>query len=120
VSQGIRKDGSVNKINPVQVDGLYRPEQTTNITSPPAASRLSEEIFSSFADGNGNVEVNQLDQAGQVISTVDEAGSSVSDIERNADNLITSSVDGRGVKDALPSLVILPPLNMMRWGTWSL
>jgi YD repeat-containing protein len=59
---------------------------------------LSEEIFSSFASGNGNVEVTQLDQAGQVISTVDEAGSSVSDIERNADNLITSSVDGRGIK----------------------
>jgi RHS repeat-associated protein len=98
VYQGVRKDGSVNKINPVQVEGLYRPEATTNITSPPVASRLSEEIFSSFADGNGNVEVSQLDQAGQVISTFDEEGSVVSDIERNADNLITSAVDGKGVK----------------------
>ncbi|NJL52132.1 MAG: RHS repeat protein [Hydrococcus sp. SU_1_0] len=98
VEQGIRKDGSVNKINPVQVEGLYRPEQTTNISSPPPANRLSEEIFSSFADGNGNVEVSQLDQAGQVISTVDQEGSSLSDLERNEDNLITSSVDGKGIK----------------------
>jgi len=98
VSQGVRKDGSVNKINPVQVEGLYRPEATTNITSPPSAHRLSEEIFSSFADGNGNVEVSQLDQAGQVIQSLDEVGSSVSSIERNADNLITSTVDGKGVK----------------------
>jgi RHS repeat-associated protein len=98
VDRGVRKDGSVNKINPVQVEGLYRPEATTNITSPPVASRLSEEIFSSFADGNGNVEVSQLDQAGQVISTFDEEGSSVSSVERNEDNLITSTVDGKGVK----------------------
>jgi YD repeat-containing protein len=98
VYQGVRKDGSVNKINPVQVEGLYRPEATTNITSPPSAHRLSEEIFSSFASGNGNVEVSQLDQAGQVISTFDEEGSSLSSVERNEDNLITSTVDGKGVK----------------------
>jgi YD repeat-containing protein len=59
---------------------------------------LSEKIFSSFADGNGNVEVSELDQAGQVVSSLDREGSSVSDIERNADNLISSSVDGRGFK----------------------
>ncbi|MEA5534957.1 RHS repeat-associated core domain-containing protein [Crocosphaera sp. XPORK-15E] len=92
--RAILKDGSQLDFDPVQVQGLYQPNQTTNLFSAPSAFRLGA-VESVYRDANGNIRRTLLDQAGQLVSASDEVGVLPS-IERNEENLITRSIDGRG------------------------
>ncbi len=89
-----RKDGSVVRVNPVQTQGLYSPEATINPLSSPVA-RTTNDAVSSYANGNGNVRVTELDQAGQLVNARDGEGVLPS-VARNEANLVTSRTDGRG------------------------
>ncbi|MGR3278684.1 FG-GAP-like repeat-containing protein [Acaryochloris marina NIES-2412] len=94
VTQGIRKDGSVVQVAPVAVQGLYRPELTTNPLAAPEVFTLGA-VESAYADGNGNITLSTLDQAGQAVFRLDGEGNQGA-VDRNSDNLVTQSTDGRG------------------------
>jgi YD repeat-containing protein len=94
VTRAVRPDGSVVQVNTVEVQGLYRPEQTLNPFSAPVAKDLGAAV-ASYADGNGNVVRTLLDSSGQTISSTDGAGF-MPTVERNADNMVTKSTDARG------------------------
>ena len=89
-----RKDGSVVRVNPVQTQGLYSPEATINPLSSPVAGPTNDAV-SSYANGNGNVRVTELDQAGQLVNAWDREGLLPS-VARNKYNLVTSRTNGRG------------------------
>ena len=93
-SRAIRKDGTELMVAPVQVQGLYRPEETIDPLNAPVAFVLGgAESFS--ADASGNVVQSTLDNAGQVVSSTDSSGFLPS-VERNDENLVTQRTDGRG------------------------
>ena len=94
VTKGIRKDGSVVQVAPVSVQGLYRPELTTNPLAAPEVFTLGA-VESAYADGNGNITLSILDQAGQVVSQTDGVGT-LPAVDRNGSNLVTQSTDGKG------------------------
>lgn len=94
--QATRKDGSVVQVAPVQVQGLYQPEQTINPLSAPVAFRLGA-AEASYVDGKGNVVNKTLDRAGQTVSSSDGIGALPS-VQRNEQNLVTSSTNCRGQK----------------------
>lgn len=93
ITKGIRKDGSVVQVAPVSVQGLYRPDATINPLAAPEVFTLGE-VESSYADGNGNVTISSLDQAGQIVTQLDGEGI-LPAVERNANNLISQSTDSR-------------------------
>lgn len=93
-TQGIRKDGTIVEVAPVQVQGLYRSDATIDPTNAPVAQQLGAPE-SLHTDGNGSVIATQLDQAGQTISSADGAGT-LPLVQRNGDNLVTRRTDGRG------------------------
>ncbi|MEG3931480.1 FG-GAP-like repeat-containing protein, partial [Microcoleus sp. T3_B1] len=92
---GIRKDGSQLQVAPVQVQGLYRKEDTTNPLNAPVAQPLSTVIEASYADGSGGVVTQILDQTGQVVSAKDGGGNKPT-FERNQNFLVTKKTDARG------------------------
>ncbi|MEG5025164.1 MULTISPECIES: FG-GAP-like repeat-containing protein, partial [unclassified Microcoleus] len=92
---GIRKDGSQLQVAPVQVQGLYRKEDTTNPLNAPVAQPLSTVIEASYADGSGGVVTQILDQTGQVVSAIDGGGNKPT-FERNQNLLVTKKTDARG------------------------
>ncbi|NJO03991.1 MAG: RHS repeat protein, partial [Bacteroidia bacterium] len=49
-TRAVRKDGSIVQIRPVEVEGLYSPEQTINPFQPPLAQNLLETPTASYAD----------------------------------------------------------------------
>jgi RHS repeat-associated protein len=91
---GIRKDGSQLQVAPVQVQGLYREQDTINPLNAPVAKPLGA-VEASYADGSGGVITQVLDQTGQVVSTKDGGGLKPS-FERNQNLLVTKRTDGRG------------------------
>lgn len=91
---GIRKDGSQLQVAPVQVQGLYREQDTTNPLNAPVAKPLGA-VEASYADGSGGVVTQILDQTGQVVSAKDGGGLKPS-FERNPNLLVTKRTDGRG------------------------
>ncbi|MEG3861999.1 FG-GAP-like repeat-containing protein, partial [Microcoleus sp. herbarium12] len=91
---GIRKDGSQLQVAPVQVQGLYRQEDTTNPLNAPVAKPLGA-VEASYADGSGGVITQILDQTGQVVSAKDGGGLKPS-FERNQNLLVTKRTDARG------------------------
>ncbi|TAG67879.1 MAG: hypothetical protein EAZ25_05665 [Oscillatoriales cyanobacterium] len=91
---GIRKDGSQLQVAPVQVQGLYRKEDTTNPLNAPVAKPLGA-VEASYADGSGGVVTQILDQTGQVVSAKDGGGNKPT-FERNQNLLVTKRTDGRG------------------------
>ena len=93
-TRAIRTDGTEVSINALQVQGLYAPDATIDPLSAPVAQTLGSPD-ATYADGNGNIIVNTLDQQGQTVSAIDSAGA-LPTVERNEDNLITQSQDGRG------------------------
>lgn len=93
--RAIRSDGSELDFNPVQVQGLYPPSQTTNPANAPVAYELSEVPISTYLDANGNLTTTVLDQAGQTLTATDEIGL-LPVFERNEDNLVTTRTDSRG------------------------
>ncbi|KAI9129302.1 FG-GAP-like repeat-containing protein [Acaryochloris sp. CCMEE 5410] len=93
VTGGIRKDGTTVQVDPIQMQGLYRAEQTIDPLAPPQTFVLGR-ADAAFADGNGNVTTRQLNQVGQSVESFDGEGS-IASFERNALNLITQHTDGR-------------------------
>ncbi|WP_223300941.1 FG-GAP-like repeat-containing protein [Oscillatoria nigro-viridis] len=91
---GIRKDGSQLQVAPVQVQGLYRKEDTTNPLNAPVAQPLGA-VEASYADGSGGVVTQILDQTGQVVSAKDGGGNKPT-FERNPNLLVTKKTDARG------------------------
>ncbi len=90
VTDVVRKDGSTRQFFPIDVQGLFPPEQTAAdpVVSPlanPIAGRvpLPESVV---ADSNGNMIRNKLDELGQSVSASDNVGSHGSKV-RNSDNL---------------------------------
>jgi YD repeat-containing protein len=94
VSGAVRKDGSVVMIQPVEVQGLYRPDQTIDPLLPPPVFQLGAPI-SSQADGNGNISSALLDQAGQAVSVSDGIGT-LSTVVRDSKNQVIQETDGNG------------------------
>lgn len=98
VTQAVRKDGTTVQINPVQVQGLYRPEATIDPDTAPAAYDLNAALAYA-ADGNGNVTETELSQSGQAISSRDGAGQR-SSTTLDDDYLATQRTSGRGLTTA--------------------
>ena len=90
----LRKDGSRIELEPVQSQGVYPSEQTTSLLDAPTAWPLGPAEVS-YVDARGNVTRTLLDQAGQRVVSFDGEGRLPS-VERNAENLVTKSTDGRG------------------------
>jgi YD repeat-containing protein len=89
------KDGSTVQVDPLQTQGLYSPEATINPLSAPNALIETKTPTAAYVDELGNVTVTEVDRAGQAISAVD-GGGQLPTTERNQQNLITKSTDGRG------------------------
>ncbi|MDB9489241.1 phosphatase PAP2 family protein [Dolichospermum circinale CS-534/05] len=92
--RAIRKDGSELDFDPVQVQGLYAPNKTIDPVNAPLAFQLGN-AASTYTDANGKKIVNNLDQAGQIVSSSDEVGL-LPAVKRNEDNLVTQQTDARG------------------------
>ena len=99
VTNIVRKDGSTRQFFPIDVQGLFPPEQTAAdpVVSPlanPIAGRvpLPESVV---ADSNGNMIRNKLDELGQSVSASDSVGSLPSNV-RNSDNLPIISTSASG------------------------
>jgi RHS repeat-associated protein len=121
---GIRKDGSQLQVAPVQVQGLYREQDTTNPLNAPVAKPLGA-VEASYADGSGGVITQILDQTGQVVSAKDGGGNKPT-FERNQNLLLTKRTDARGnttsyeydakgnvksISDSLSGTPQTPPIN---------
>ncbi|MBW4497678.1 MAG: hypothetical protein KME26_32380, partial [Oscillatoria princeps RMCB-10] len=89
-----QKDGKSLKVAPVQVAGLYRPEETIDPFNAPVALALGD-AESSQADGNGNVKSTILDSANQAFSARD-GGGFLPSVSRNESNLVTDRTNSRG------------------------
>lgn len=93
-SHSVRRDGSEIFVTPLQVQGLFRPEETTDPFHAPIARSLgSPEMI--YADGNGNVVRTLLAQTGQTRGTTDAVGSG-SSVEYNGEFLPIKLTDARG------------------------
>ncbi|MFN9965151.1 MAG: hypothetical protein ACK52F_00065, partial [bacterium] len=90
--KAIRKDGSQLDFDPVQVQGLYAPNKTIDPVNAPVAFQLGN-AASTYTDANGKKIVNNLDKAGQIVSSSDEVGL-LPAVKRNQDNLVTQKTDG--------------------------
>ncbi|MGB3494710.1 MAG: exosortase-dependent surface protein XDP2 [Elainellaceae cyanobacterium] len=95
VDKSIRKDRSEVDVNPVQVQGLYRPEETIDPLNAPFVFQLPDEPIGSYVDANGNTTNSELDQAGQRASATDDVGV-LSSVLRNDQNLVSISSDAVG------------------------
>jgi YD repeat-containing protein len=93
-SRSIRKDGSELSFDPIQVQGLYELNRTNDPLNAPVAFRLGA-VSSTYVDANGQSIVNNLDQAGQTISSCDQVGF-LPQVKRNNDNLVIEQTDARG------------------------
>ena len=93
--KAIQKDGSIIQVNPLQTQGLFSPELTTNPLTCSKALVENGTPVATYADGNGNVTQAELDRAGQNVASVD-GGGSTGNIERNEDNLITTRINSLG------------------------
>jgi RHS repeat-associated protein len=95
--KGIRPDGSVIQINPIEVQGLYRPDLTNNPNTAPIATALAAKPTATYLDGNGNPLVNNIDKFGQATAAKDGVGK-LSTTERNSSNLVTTTTSATGGK----------------------
>lgn len=99
VTDVVRKDGTARHYSPIDIQGLYPPEQTAAdpIATPqlnPIAGRvpLSE---STFVDINGNVTRSKLDDRGQIVSASDNLGA-LSSVVRDVKGLPIQTTDANG------------------------
>ncbi len=90
----IRKDGSQVRVNPLQGQGLARPEDTLDPDLTKAVTVAASEE-AGYINGNGEVVLSELDSAGQLVSRTDGVGNS-SSTERNGENQVTFRADARG------------------------
>jgi RHS repeat-associated protein len=89
-----RKDGSSISVQPVQVQGLYPPDDTIDPFDAPPASTLGPPT-ATYTDSNGNITTILLDQYGQAISSSDGVGRLASN-QYNSHLQVTAAVDARG------------------------
>jgi RHS repeat-associated protein len=94
VAQGVAKDGTITRVSPAQVRGLYSSAATSDPFTAPRVA-LTSDAQASAADANGNVSRFQLDQRGQVVASADGAGRAMR-YDRNGQNLVSHTTDGRG------------------------
>ena len=99
VTDVVRKDGSKRSYAPIDVQGLYPPEQTAAdpLASPsltPIASRVPS-AESVFVDVNGNITRSQLNDRGEIIAAADNVGA-VSNVIRDANNLPIQVINATG------------------------
>jgi RHS repeat-associated protein len=123
--KGIRPDGSVVQVNPVEVQGLYRPDLTSNPTTAPIATALAAKPIATYLDGNGNPLVDKIDRYGQATAAVDGVGK-LTTTERNSNNLVTSTTsatggkidytyDAQGNVIATNELIVQPGTQLSQW-----
>jgi YD repeat-containing protein len=72
-TRSVHNDGSTNQINPVEVQGLLRPDATIDPRNAPLAMPLGA-AESTYVDSNGAVTKTLLDNAGDEISSTDGSG----------------------------------------------
>jgi YD repeat-containing protein len=95
--KGIRPDGSVVQVNPIEVQGLYRSDLTNNPTTAPIATALATKPIATYLDGNGNPLVDNIDKFGQATAARDAVGK-LTTTERNSTNLVTTTTSATGGK----------------------
>jgi RHS repeat-associated protein len=95
--KGIRPDGSQVLINPIEVQGLYRPDSTKNPNTAPIATALAAKPIATYLDGNGNPLVGNIDKYGQTTAAVDGVGK-LTTTTRNQGNLVTETTSATGGK----------------------
>ena len=93
--RAIQKDGAEIDFDPVQVQGLYRPEETLDPLNAPVAFQLSDDPESTYVDANGDTITYVLDQAGQTCAAADQEGA-LPTVQRNENNLVERSTNARG------------------------
>lgn len=94
-SHAVRKDGSIVRLNPVQVQGLYRTELTSKVGTAPTVSATQSGAVSDYADANGNVTRSVLDKSGRRTTSFDGEGRSPS-IIRDENYLVQSRINTMG------------------------
>jgi RHS repeat-associated protein len=93
VIKGIRKDGTVVRVAPVETACLLPVDQTADPTNPAQACIAT--AAQSFNADPTNVQSSTLDQLGQLVSQSDSLGA-LETVIRNAQNLPIRFVDGLG------------------------
>lgn len=93
VRRAVLKDGSVQDYFPVQVQGLFPPDQTIDPMGAPTAE-VDFGAVGSVSDGLGNVTVVRMDAIGQPTESADAVGTTGSVVR--GDNLIASVTDAAG------------------------
>ncbi|MEL7494972.1 MAG: peroxidase family protein, partial [Cyanobacteria bacterium J06554_11] len=96
-SHAVRKDGSIVRVNPVQVQGLYSPELTAKKNTAPFISATMPNAISHYADANGNVTQTLLDDSGRRITSIDGEGNT--GVSRRDENYqLQSTFSAKGEK----------------------
>jgi RHS repeat-associated protein len=92
----LRADGSTVDVAPVEMQGLFPADQTTDAFSPtlPMAVPPSGAV-STMADPDGHVTTQSLDQRGQTTTSFDEIGPLQTAV-RDANGMIVQSTNGLG------------------------
>jgi RHS repeat-associated protein len=93
--KAILKDGAEINFDPIQIQGLNRPNETLDPFATKEIFQLINEPESTYTDANGNEIVYTIDRAGQIVSSSDGVGA-FNSVERNEDNLVTTNTDARG------------------------
>lgn len=96
VERVTRGDGTQQFFDPLQTQGLYWPESTTDPLNAPAAI-VDPGPLVSIVDPNGDVSLREIDQAGQLVTITDDIGVGPQ-VLRDAENLIRIVTDARGNK----------------------
>jgi RHS repeat-associated protein len=122
--KGVRPDGSVVYVSPVEVQGLYRPELTNNPDTAPIANPLGKPK-ATYTDGNGHPLVTEIDQYGQAIASLDAVGK-LTTIDRDINNLVTQitsatgnkigyTYDEKGNLTAINEQIVQPGTKLNQW-----
>jgi RHS repeat-associated protein len=91
-----RADGSTVQVAPAEVQGLFPADQTVDPLSPTLPTVMAPaDAVVKFADPDGHVTTQTLDQRGQKLSTSDEIGS-LGSVTRDANGFIVQSTSGLG------------------------
>ncbi len=104
----VRKDGSTRQYSPLDIQGLFPPEQTAaDPIATPLANPMAGRIplpESAVADINGNLVRSKLDNLGQIVSASDGVGSLPGKVRDN-DNLpiIITSASGAATYNTFDS-----------------
>jgi len=98
-THSINRDGSVVRVSPVQVQGLYRANETIDPINAPDAF-LEKPAEADYIDGNGKVTRVRLDRSQQDIFSTDGVGTSgtstYGDTRPSHQYLATSTINARG------------------------